>query len=67
MGLVCETPANFVPAAAAATRTAQATTINPALGAGVGAGVKKPNKTTKFYAKKNAFSVELDQKDIKLN
>ena len=40
MGLVCGTPASFVPAAAdanaaAAARTAQATTITPALGAGV--------------------------------
>ena len=39
MGLVCGTPASFVPAAAAATaddaRTALATTITPALGAGV--------------------------------
>ena len=34
MGLVCGTPASFVPAAAAA-RTALATTITPALGAGV--------------------------------
>ena len=36
MGLVCGTPTMFVPAAAAAAaRTAQATTITPALGAGV--------------------------------
>ena len=40
MGLVCGTPARFMPAAAAAadtaaTRTAQGTTITPALGAGV--------------------------------
>ena len=38
MGLVCGTPASFVPAAAAvadAARTALATTITPALGAGV--------------------------------
>ena len=42
MGLVCGTPTRFVPAAAAAAdtadadaRTAQATTITPALGAGV--------------------------------
>ena len=34
MGLVCGTPTRFMPAAAAA-RTAQATTITPALGAGV--------------------------------
>ena len=37
MGLVCGTPASFVPAtaAAAAARTTLATTITPALGAGV--------------------------------
>ena len=40
MGLVCGTPTRFMPAAAAAdtaadARTAQATTITPALGAGV--------------------------------
>ena len=39
MGLVCGTPTSFVPAAAAAdtaaAQTAQATTITPALGAGV--------------------------------
>ena len=41
MGLVCGTPTRFVPAATAAAaantaaRTAQATTITPALGAGV--------------------------------
>ena len=34
MGLVCGTPTRFMPAVAAA-RTAQATTITPALGAGV--------------------------------
>ena len=33
MGLVCGAPTRFMPAAAA--RTAQATTITPALGAGV--------------------------------
>ena len=44
MGLVCGIPTMFMPPAAATTataadaRTAQATTINPALGA----GVKKP-------------------------
>ena len=35
MGLVCGTPTRFMPAAAAAAWTAQATTITPALGAGV--------------------------------
>ena len=38
MGLVCGTPTRFMPAATAAAadaRTAQATTITPALGAGV--------------------------------
>ena len=35
MGLVCGTPTRFMPAAAAAARTALATTITPALGAGV--------------------------------
>ena len=38
MGLVCGTPTRFMPAAAAAAaaaRTAKATTITPALGAGV--------------------------------
>ena len=44
MGLVCGTHASFVPAAAA--RTALATTITPALGAGV-AGVKKTKKNNK--------------------
>ena len=37
MGLACGTPTRFMPAAAAA-RTAQATTITPALGAGVKKG-----------------------------
>ena len=35
MGLVCGTPTRFMPADAADARTAQATTITPALGAGV--------------------------------
>ena len=46
MGLVCGTPASFVPAAAAAddaARTALATTITPALGAGL-----KTNHYTNF-------------------
>ena len=48
MGLVCGTPASFVPAAAAAdaARTALDTTITPALGA----GVKNSKVNEKLYS-----------------
>ena len=57
MGLVCGTPTSFVPAAAAA-RTAQATTITPALGAGV------KNSACLCALTVNRLSVEFDWRGV---